>query len=142
MTLKDILSISGKPGLYRFVAKGRTGLIVESLNDKSRIAIPVTANASTLADISIYTNSGELPLHQVLSNLKEHHQAALDLDLKNDAKGVEALFATVAPSYNAQLVHLRDMQKAINWYKILTLNGIDDFTPPQENIEENKNIEK
>ena len=34
--LKTILSISGKPGLYKLISQGRNMLIVESLTDKKR----------------------------------------------------------------------------------------------------------
>jgi hypothetical protein len=53
--LKDILSISGKGGLYKFIAQARNGIVVESLEDKKRHVAPATARVSSLEDISIFT---------------------------------------------------------------------------------------
>lgn len=136
MNLKDILAISGKSGLYKFVAKGRNGIIVESLSDKTRQAIPMSHNASALADIAIYTDNGEMPLHEVFTKLKAHDETAKKIDLKNDPDAVRKLFALVAPQYTEHRVYLHDMQKAIRWYNTLTEIGMTDFTPPEAPGEE------
>ena len=39
MELKEILAISGQPGLYKYVAQSSRGVIVESLSDLSLIHI-------------------------------------------------------------------------------------------------------
>lgn len=129
MALKDILSITGKPGLYRYAAKGRSGIIVESLGDGAKVAIPVTANVSTLADISMYTEGGEKPLHEIFTSMLAHETAIRALDLKKDKEGVKALFAEVVPDYQEHRVYIADMQKAFKWFVILTDAGIKDFTP-------------
>ena len=68
--LKTILSISGKPGLFKLVSHGKNMLIVESLADKKRVPAYAKDKVISLGDIAIYTNEAEVPLHEVLTNVK------------------------------------------------------------------------
>ena len=69
--LTKILSISGQPGLYLYIAQARSGAIVESLSDKKRSCFGLTSKMTTLADISIYTTEGEMKLSEVFLKLKD-----------------------------------------------------------------------
>lgn len=70
--METILSIAGKPGLYRLVSRGKMNLIVESL-DEARHRMPAFASdrVTSLADIAMYTDSDDVPLWQVLESLGE-----------------------------------------------------------------------
>ena len=61
MSLDKILSISGKPGLYKIVTQTRTGFVAESLLDKKRITVNINSNVSVLSEIAVYTLKEELP---------------------------------------------------------------------------------
>ena len=74
--LKTILSIAGKPGLYRLVSHGKNMLIVESLTDKKRIPAYAKDKVISLGDIAMYTDAEEVPLHEVLTNLKNKENGA------------------------------------------------------------------
>ena len=63
--LKEILSITGKPGLYKLVSNGKNMLIVESLIDGKRIPAYTKDKAVSLGDIAIFTDTEEMPLRQV-----------------------------------------------------------------------------
>lgn len=138
MALKEILSISGKPGLYRYAAKARSGIIVQSMADGTKMAIPVTANVSTLADISMYTDAGERPLHEIFTAMKEHDREIRALNLKKDKEPVKALFSKIVPDYQEHRVYVHDMQKAFRWYIILSDAGVTDFAPEGEGAENDK----
>ena len=68
--LKTILSISGKPGLFKLVSHGKNMLIVESLTDKKRVPAYAKDKVISLGDIAIYTTETEVPLHEVLTSVK------------------------------------------------------------------------
>ena len=52
--LKTILSISGKPGLYKLISQGKNMLIVESINaDKKRFPAYGNEKIISLADIAM-----------------------------------------------------------------------------------------
>lgn len=66
--LKTILSISGKPGLYKLISQGKNMLIVETI-DAAKKRFPAYGNEKiiSLADIAMYTNDSEVPLRDVLA---------------------------------------------------------------------------
>ncbi len=135
--LKTILAISGKPGLYKLVSRGNRSLIVESLDATHRRSPAFgTDKIISLADIAMYTDEEEVPLRQVLSNIKEHEggQCVTSVDIKSATK--EQLFdfmANVLPEFDRDRVHTSDIKKLIQWYNILIDNGINDF---QEELKE------
>lgn len=145
--LKTILAISGKPGLYKLVSRGNRNLIVESLdaNHKRQPAFGADRTIS-LADIAMYTEEEEVPLRQVLTNIKEQEKGAVvsSLDYKTASK--DELFdfmAKVLPSFDRDRVHASDVKKLIQWYNILIENGVSDFSEdlqetPGDNIDDRK----
>lgn len=145
--LKTILAISGKPGLYKLVSRGNRNLIVESLdvNHKRQPAFGADRIIS-LADIAMYTEEEEVPLRQVLTNIKEQEKGAVvsSLDYKTASK--DELFdfmAKVLPSFDRDRVHASDVKKLIQWYNILIENGVSDFSEdlqetPGDNIDDRK----
>ena len=145
--LKTILAISGKPGLYKLVSRGNRNLIVESLdaNHKRQPAFGADRIIS-LADIAMYTEEEEVPLRQVLTNIKEQEKGAVvsSLDYKTASK--DELFdfmAKVLPSFDRDRVHASDVKKLIQWYNILIENGVRDFSEdlqktPGDNIDDRK----
>lgn len=70
--LKTILSISGKPGLYKLISQGKNMLIVETI-DATKKRFPAYGNEKiiSLADIAMYTNDSEVPLRDVLRSIKK-----------------------------------------------------------------------
>lgn len=70
--LKTILSISGKPGLYKLISQGKNMLIVETI-DAAKKRFPAYGNEKiiSLADIAMYTNDSEVPLRDVLRSIKK-----------------------------------------------------------------------
>ena len=70
--LETILAISGKPGLYRLVSRGNRSLIIETLDaQKKRMPAFAADKVISLADIAMYTDEKEVPLREVLNNIKK-----------------------------------------------------------------------
>ena len=128
--METILSIAGKPGLYRLVSRGKMNLIVESL-DEARHRMPAFASdrVTSLADIAMYTDSDDVPLWQVLESLGEKvEKKECGLNYKKCSKEeLHAFFAKVLPNYDRDRVHDGDIKKLIQWYNLLVKNGITDF---------------
>ena len=81
--LKTILSISGKPGLYKLVSQGKNMLIVESIVDKKRFPAYGIEKIISLGDIAMYTDAEDIPLRDVLVSMnKKDNGAAVAMDLK------------------------------------------------------------
>ena len=135
--LKTILSISGKPGLYKLVSQGKNMLIVESLLDGKRIPAFANDKISSLEEISIFTTGEDKPLKEVFMSIHEKMGDKLDFDPKK-ASPVELRekFLVVLPDYDEDAVYQSDMKKVFQWYQILNDKGILDFTV--DNKEEEK----
>lgn len=122
--LKEVATISGKPGLYRILKPTRTGVIVESIDEKKqKLVINKTTRVSVLSDISVYTrisNTHMMPLNGIFRAMRGRFGAQLPIDGKTatDAE-LAAFLVTFAPEYDRSRVHSSDIQKIISWYNIL-----------------------
>jgi hypothetical protein len=133
MELKEIMSISGYPGLFQFVSQGRSGLIVESLVDKKRTNIPPTAKVSTMNDISVFTDGEDVPLRVVLQTIKEKSNGGPSIDPKSvKEEEVKEYFAEILPTYDKNRVYFSDIKKIILWYNLLQKNDMLDFEVEEE----------
>jgi len=129
--LKTILSISGKPGLFKLVSQGKNMLIVESLAEKKRIPVYARDKVVSLGDIAVYTDNDEIPLHEVLTRVKNKEngqQASIELiAAKPDA--LRTYFAEILPDFDRDRVYPNDIKKLLSWYNLLLANDMTDFTP-------------
>lgn len=132
--LKTILSISGRPGLFRLVSRGKNMLIVESLADKKKVPAYAKDKVISLGDIAIYTNEAEVPLHEVLTSVKNKENGEKSSLNPSAAKPEElrAYMAEVLPEFDRERVYPSDIKKLLSWYNLLISAGITEFTPIEE----------
>ena len=135
--LKNILSITGKPGLYKLVSQGNNMLIVESLVDGKRVPTYARDKIVSLGEISMYTMGNDIALSEVLTNLgKKEGLNPVSFDPKKaDNDQLRDFFAEVLPEYDRDRVYPSDIRKLIQWYNILIGAGITDFTAEEEGTE-------
>ncbi len=128
--LKNILSISGKPGLFKLVSRGTNMLIVESLIDGKRIPTYSRDKIVSLAEVSMYTTGEDVSLSEVLNALgKKYNFKAVEMDAKKaDNEELRAFFAEVLPTFDRERVYPSDIRKLIAWYNLLIQAGFTDFT--------------
>jgi len=136
MDLKEILSVSGKPGLFKTIAQTKTGVIIESLTDGKRIQAFASDKISSLGEISIFTTTEDMPLREVFRLLREKNGEEPAPDVKSDDKALKAFFETIVPDYDHERVYTSHMRKLVQWYNMLIAYGITDFTAPVEEKEE------
>ena len=132
--LKTILSIAGKPGLYKLVSQGRNMLIVESLADKKRVPAYGSEKIISLGDIAMYTDAEDVPLSQVLTAVKRKENGEVaTIDLKKASQDeLKAYMAEVLPNFDRDRVHVSDIKKLISWYNLLIKSGMTDFEEQPE----------
>lgn len=138
MKLTEILAISGAPGLHRYVAQGRGGIIVESLSDNKRTMVSGSAKVSALGDIAVFTNSEEVPLAEIFTSIfkKNGGKAEAVCNKSTDAE-VKAFFEVVLPDYDTDRVHMSDVKKIATWYNLLIAAGVTEFSlEDEEQVEE------
>ena len=131
MDLSKIISISGMSGLFKVIAQGKGGLIVESFVDKKRMPIHASSKISVLDNISMYLSSGDtIPVEQVLKKIYDKQAGAPALDAKASDDELIKFFGEVLPEYDKEKVHTSDIRKAILWYNLLQKTDI--FTQKDE----------
>ena len=137
--LRTILSVSGKPGLYKLISQGKNMLILETLDaTKKRIPAYGHDKVISLGDIAMYTDAEEIALAEVLESVKNKENAQVaSIDYKKaSADELHAYFAEVLPAYDRDRVHTSDIKKLIQWYNILVNNGITEFVAAEEETTE------
>ena len=132
MELKDILAISGQPGLYRYVAQSHTGVIVESLLDGKRSNVSATSRVSALTEISMFTEGEDIALADVFTKMYAYTGGKQAISHKESNDRLKEFFGTVLPDYDKERVHVSDIKKAISWFNILVEAGFTEFTLPEE----------
>ena len=129
--LKDILSITGKPGLFKLVSRGNNMLIVESLLDGRRMPTYGRDKIVSLGDISMFTDDGDdVTLSSVLESLKAKENAEIcPVDVKKaSTKELQEYFAEILPNFDRDRVYPSDIKKLITWYNLLIKSGNTDFS--------------
>jgi dephospho-CoA kinase len=141
-TMKEtILAIAGKPGLYKLVSRGKNNLIVEALDATHRRQPAfATDRITSLNDIAMFTETDDVPLMNVLDNMKklEEGKKASINEKKASGQELQDYFTKVLPEWDRDRVQNSHIKKLITWYNILIENGITDFKDETEATEEPK----
>lgn len=131
--LREILAITGRPGLFKITRQGKGMLIVEDLESGKRTPAHAREKIVSLGDISMYTETEDLPLGEILDRLYAKHEGGkLDVkQLMNDGL-LEEKFAEVVPDFDRERVYKTDIKKLFTWYNILVGAGFTKFTEEEE----------
>jgi hypothetical protein len=119
MDLKDIISISGKSGLFSTVGKSKNNVIVESITDKKRFPIFNTNRISALSDISIYTYDEEVLLSDIYRKIYESNGGKATIDHSENPEKLRAKLEELVPNYDKEQVYNSDIKKLFQWYNLL-----------------------
>jgi len=119
MVLKDILAISGEPGLFKFIAQGKNAIIVEHLETKKRSSAYSSAKVSSLEDIAIFTEKEDVPLGKVFDLISEKANGGEAVDPRVDSNKLKTWFEEILPEYSKDKVYVSDIKKVALWYNLL-----------------------
>ena len=133
--LKEILSISGKPGLQKLISNSSNAIIVESLIDGKRFPAYSNSKIIALEDISIYTEKEDIPLKEVFKRIYTKEEGKKTLSHKEANEKIIAYFNEIVPEYDKDRVYTSDMKKIIQWYNLLTDKVILNFSEEEEKKE-------
>lgn len=139
MSLDKILSIGGKPGLFKLVTQTRAGFVAESLLDGKKITVGFKNNVSVLSEIAIYTLDEEVPLREVFKKIQDKENGEkTPVSHKDDKLKLEEYFFEILPNYDEDRVYASDIKKVIQWYNMLFEQGITDFSSSEETKNESQ----
>ncbi|MCL1934327.1 MAG: DUF5606 domain-containing protein [Candidatus Azobacteroides sp.] len=146
--LKEILSISGKPGLFKLISKGKNIFVAESLIDQKRIPVYSRDKVVSLGDITMYAESGDVRLAQILQSIKQKENGKIiSFSPAITPEELRTYFSQVVPDFDRDRVYPSDIKKVMNWYNLLVNYGLTEFEEEekQESDEkgndESKNVE-
>lgn len=143
MSLKGIIAISGRPGIFKIVAQGKNNVIVESMLDKKRFPAYASERISTLEDISVFTYDEDVKLTEVLKTMQQKYAGSKALSHKEDIPVLEKELRTLLPNYDENKVYTSDIRKLFQWFNLLHDAGllIDDKAEVlEEEVKESKEI--
>lgn len=126
--IKRIVSIAGKPGLFKLISQGKNMLIVESLSTGRRTPAYARDKVISLADVAIYTDGEDMPLADVLEKISAH-TGGQPIDVKSfaDDKAIREYFAQILPEFDRERVYTTDIKKLFSWYNQLIAAGVTKF---------------
>lgn len=130
--LSKILTISGQSGLFNYISQARNGVIVESLSDKKRSCFGMNSKVTTLEDISIYTDEGEVKLKSVFQKMKDVLGEDNAPVAKSSDKELQEFFSKALPDYDRDRFHVSHMKKVVTWYNILKEFASLDFESEED----------
>ena len=138
--LKTILSITGKPGLFKIIAHSPKNLIVEDLESKKRFPVSMRDRVVGLGDIAMYTVSEDKPLGEILdSTFSVFNGQPINVKELNENGELRDKFRLILPDFDEDRVRDSDIKKLFNWYNILLESGMTKFTEEtKEEKDENK----
>ena len=122
MNFKDIANVSGKPGLYRVLKPTRSGVILESLDEKkTKFVAGMSSRVSILSDISIYTltEEGAEPLESVMKKIEAEYQGDTGVDASSSDAELRAFLKSILPEFDEVRVYTSDIKKLNAWYQII-----------------------
>ena len=135
--LRKILSIAGKPGLFKLVNRGRNMLIVESLQTGKRMPAYSRDKVISLGDIAIYTTGDDIPLPDVLELVNKKNEGKhIDIKAFADDAAMRRYFAEILPTFDDDRVYNTDIKKLFQWYNQLLDAGISEYKTAEEPEEE------
>jgi hypothetical protein len=142
MELSKIMSISGKPGLFKHVAQSKTSIVVESILDGKRTTAFPSEQISTLGDISIYTENDDVKLEDVFKKIFEKENGKKTPDFKISDNELKKYFENILPEYDKERVYISDIKKVIKWYNLLIDHNLLEFKEEVTNkVSENQEKE-
>lgn len=124
MALETIISITGKPGLYKILSQIKNGLIVESLTDNKRMPVYASEKVSALNDISIYTYTADIPLKEVYEKMFEKTGGKEAISHKSKPEELRSFLEQVVEDFDQDRVYNSDLKKLFQWFNLLVVNGI------------------
>ncbi|WP_296637577.1 DUF5606 domain-containing protein [Polaribacter sp.] len=133
MEFSKIISVGGKPGLFKVISQSKNAIIVQGINDTKRVAINATQNVSLLENIAIYTYEEDLPLLEVFKAMSEKTNGEKVISHKESGNKLTSFFAEVLPNYDDERVYTSNIKKIIQWFNILIDAGIDFSAVTEEN---------
>jgi hypothetical protein len=124
--IKEVVAITGTPGLHRVIKTDEKAIVVESLDPKrKRQLVKGSMMVSKLTDVSIYTTDESEPLANVLRTIQAKYAESLPVNKDSGKEDLMAFLGEVLPTFDREKVYPSNIKKLVSWYEILVREGVD-----------------
>jgi hypothetical protein len=144
MQLEKIISISGKPGLYKLISQLKNGFIIEDVLTKKKVSISNSSQVSLLDNIAMFTFDKEVPLFDVFENVAKNNEYKETISHKSTDAELRVFMTDSLPDYDHERVYVSDIKKLAQWYNILHKAGyitLESFVKAEETTDEESSLE-
>lgn len=140
MKYKEIVSVTGLPGLFQLVSSKGDGAIVRTLDgDSTRFVAARSHNFTPLESIEVFTTGENVPLSDVFVAMRDAEPEIAVPEEAKDKNAIGAYFEKVFPALDKDRVYISDMKKMLKWYPLLKAHDLLQFeteeTPKEEDVE-------
>ena len=142
MNLEGIISITGKPGLFKIISQGNNVVIVENLEDKKRMPMTAQYQANSLDEIRIYTIEDTTPLSNIFDIIAKKENAKQSISHRSDKEDLIKYFEDILPNYDVERVYISDIKKVIQWYNTMQAAGLIKLAQAEKKTTRKKAITK
>jgi hypothetical protein len=136
MRLKDLVVVTGFPGVQKVAANRNNGMLIEDLDSgKVRFAPIRKHQFSPLETISVFVE-GEDDSVEIRQVFQSMYDKLADTPVPTDAAKSEVLrdyFGIVLPNHDRDRVHISDIKKIVKWFHFLHERG---YMTMEEEVED------
>jgi len=131
--LDKILTITGRPGLFRMVAQTRKGVIAISLSNQKKIVTNIRQQINVLSEIRVFGLKDEMPISDVFERMYQLEKGQpARIKPKASKDELESYFFEVFQDYDEDRVYVSDIKKIIQWYNLLLDSNELNFDLPED----------
>ena len=116
--LEDVVSISGIQGLHHIVGRSKSGIIVESFDERrKRMPVALSNKVSILSEIAMFALSEDVRLGDIMLRIK--NQELEPPAPKANVRDLHHFMEMALPDFDKTRVYDSHIQKLANWFRIL-----------------------
>lgn len=137
MNIKNIVAVSGLPGLFKLAATKNNGLLVSDLDTgKTRFCSLRQHQFTPMETVALYTDTDTTEISVVFQTMLDK-EAELPIPSPNAShKDLQKYFEVILPDYDRDKVFHSDMKKVIKWFNFLNERGLLTAEPDKTGEEE------
>ncbi len=137
MDIKNIVAVSGLPGLYKLVATKTNGLIVADPDTgKTRFCSVRQHQFTPMETVAIYTEDDTVEIAKVFQSMLDNINEVPVPSPNGSHVELQKYFAIILPEYDRDRVFHSDMKKVIKWFNYLNERGYLTAVAEDKNGEE------
>jgi Domain of unknown function (DUF5606) len=126
MEYREIVAVTGIPGLFQLLTTKSDGAVVRSVADKTTKFISARKhNVTPLESIEVYTTGENIRLDAVFASMLKQEETHPSAEVKtSDNNAIRSYFKQILPEMDEDRVYVSDMKKMLRWYDLLKSNDL------------------